>query len=116
LPCLVGFGLSRVNSFGELIDRREAAALAAGQAFNRDVLENQIYAFDTTNFDDSGRFILPEALAEHAQIADGIYFNGAGDSFTIWAPEVLFTMDAGWDGAKTKCRAQMVDAAKGKRK
>ncbi|WP_226017181.1 division/cell wall cluster transcriptional repressor MraZ [Novosphingobium sp. FKTRR1] len=116
LPCLVGFGLSRVDSFDDLIARSEAAALAVGEKFDRDTLQNQIYAFETTNFDDSGRFILPEALANHASIGEGIYFNGAGDSFTIWAPEVLFTMPAGWDAAKTKCRAQMADAARSKRK
>ncbi|MFX7156010.1 division/cell wall cluster transcriptional repressor MraZ, partial [Acinetobacter baumannii] len=70
---------------------------------------------DTTSFDDSGRFILPEALAEHASIAKDIYFNGAGDSFTIWAPEVLFTMDDSWNAAKTKCRSHMAaEAAKRK--
>ena len=43
-------------------------------------------------------------------------FSG-GSHFTIWAPEVLFTMGAGWDSAKATCRALIADGGgRGRRK
>jgi len=116
-PCLVGFGLSRVETFADLLDREEAKAIAQGTEFDRDTRSGQLYAYYDVGFDDSGRFILNDTIAEQAKVTDALYFNGGGDQITIWAPEVLFTMDAGWDSAKAKCRALMSEAAaKAKRK
>ncbi len=115
--CLVGFGLSRVETFADVLDREEANAIRLGTAFDRDTRSGQLYAYYDVGFDDSGRFILNDAIAEQANITDALYFNGGGDLITIWAPEELFKMDAGWDSAKAKCRALMSDAvAKAKRK
>jgi MraZ protein len=117
LPCLVGFGLSRANAFGDQILHEERVALERGEPFDPDERAAQLYGFLRTKFDDSGRFILPEHLAEQAQVGDALYFHGGGSHFTIWAPDVLFTMGAGWDSAKATCRALIADGAgRGRRK
>ena len=109
--CLVGFGLARSESFAAIIDREEAKAIALGQDYDRDERGGQLFAFDEAGFDESGRFILDESLAEQAGVTSALYFHGGGEFFTIWAPDVLFTMGEGWDGAKAKCRAHMAEAA-----
>ncbi len=117
LPCMVGFGLSRANGFGDQILHEERVALERGEPFDPDERAAQLFGFLRTKFDDSGRFILPEHLAEQARVGDSLYFHGGGSHFTIWAPEVLFTMGAGWDSAKATCRALIADGGgRGRRK
>jgi MraZ protein len=111
LPCLVGFGLSRADSFAEQIRHEERIAIERGEPFDADERAAQLYGFLRTKFDDSGRFILPDHLAEQAQVGAALYFHGGGANFTIWAPDVLFTMGPGWDSAKATCRSLMADAA-----
>lgn len=116
-PCLVGFGESYAETFREQIDKEEEKALRRGEDFDRDEREAQLCGFAIANFDESGRFILPDHLAEQAEIKDALYFHGALDKFTIWSPDKLFAMGPGWDSAKASCRAKMAEhAAKGARK
>ena len=117
LPCLVGFGLSRAEAFADQIMHEERVALERAAPFDADERAAQLYGFMRTKFDESGRFIMPEHLSEQAQIGDVLYFHGGGANFTIWAPDILFAMGAGWDSAKATCRALMADAgARGRRK
>lgn len=116
-PCLVGFGLSRAEGFAAQIEHEEQVALKRGEDFDPDMRAAQLFGFIRTGFDESGRFVLPEHLGEQASVGDALYFHGGGGTFTIWAPEVLFTMGPGWDSAKATCRALMAEAAgKGRRK
>ena len=116
-PCLTGFGLSRVETFPARIAREEEMAFKRGEDFDPDTRAAQLYGFLRASFDESGRFILPDHLAEQAHVSDALYFHGGGEFFTIWSPEVLFEMDSGWDSAKATCRALLAEAAqKGKRK
>jgi MraZ protein len=110
LPCLVGFGLSRAEGFAEQIRHEERVALERGDPFDVDERAAQLYGFLRTKFDESGRFILPEHLAEQAEVGEALYFHGGGGNFTIWAPDVLFTMGPGWDSAKATCRALMAES------
>ncbi|MBB3861361.1 MraZ protein [Novosphingobium hassiacum] len=116
LPCLTGFGLSRLAEFAIEIDREEEKQLRLGKDFDRDVAEGQVYGFYRASFDDSGRFVLPDHLAELGGIEDGMYFHGGGRQITIWNPTVLFQQGPGWESAQAGCRAKMAEAAKGKRK
>ncbi|MFM9937232.1 MAG: division/cell wall cluster transcriptional repressor MraZ [Novosphingobium sp.] len=117
LPCLVGFGESYAAGFDEQIAHEEEIAIKRGEPFNRDVREAQLCGYDVVSFDESGRFVLPEYLGEQAGIADQLYFHGGIRKFTIWAPDVLFTMGPEWDSAKSSCRAKMAEhAGKGARK
>ncbi len=101
--CLTGFGLSRVDDFAAQIDREEALAVQAGRDFDRDLRSMQLYGFTEVPFDGSGRFVLPEALAGLANIDTQLYFQGAGAFFTIWNPDELAKMGAGWESAQAAC-------------
>lgn len=116
LPCLVGFGLSRTQQFAADIDREEEKALRLGLDFDRDMRAAQLYGFHRASFDDSGRFVLPDHLAELGQVEDGLFFQGGGTQITIWNPRILLEMGSGWEAAQAGCRAKMADMAKGKRK
>ncbi|MDP3550710.1 MAG: division/cell wall cluster transcriptional repressor MraZ [Novosphingobium sp.] len=116
LPCLTGFGLSRLADFAAEIDREEEKKLRLGQDFDRDAAEGQVYGFYRASYDDSGRFVLPDYLSELGQVEDGLYFHGGGRQITIWNPRILFEQGEAWAIAQAGCRAKMAEAAKGKRK
>ncbi|WP_420384013.1 division/cell wall cluster transcriptional repressor MraZ [Novosphingobium sp.] len=109
--CLVGFGLSRADTFEAMVAHEEDMALKRGEPFDSEERLGQISAFAKTKFDESGRFILPDYLGDHARADNGLYFHGGSTHFTIWAPDVLFAMGPGWDGAKANCRSAMAEAA-----
>ena len=69
----------------------------------------------TVPWNASGRFILPDHLAELCAIDQGICFLGGGQFFTLWAPKQLYAMDHAWAGQQALCRKLEADA-KGKRK
>lgn len=117
-PCLTGFGLSRTESFREQVAGEQRVALERGEPFDAELRASQLAAFQTARFDDSGRFILPDFLADAAGITDSLYFHGAGEQIFLWAPAQLMAMGAEWDGAKRKCKAVMAEgpARGGRRK
>lgn len=103
--CLMGFGTSRKDGFDAQIAREEEMATARGEYFDRDMRLSQLFGFIEVPFDDSGRLVLPRHLADLVGIGDSIYFHGAGAFFTIWAPDELAKMGAGWESAQASCRA-----------
>jgi MraZ protein len=115
--CLSGFGLARTASFAAQLEREEERATRLNQDFDRDLRSMQLWGFAEIPFDASGRFVLPDHLGELGKLRDGVYFQGAGDFFTLWAPDELYAMGAGWEGPQAACRKLESDAgAKGKRK
>ena len=102
--CLTGFGLSRHAELAAQLDREEDQAIKRGIDFDRDLRALQLYGFVEIPFDDSGRFVMPEHLAELGQLDQGVYFQGAGSFFTLWSPQELYRMGAGWEGAQAACR------------
>ena len=113
--CLTGFGLARTESFESQLDREEDNAIRLGNGFDRELRSTQLWSFTEAPFDASGRFVLPEHLAELCAIDQGICFLGGGPFFTLWAPKQLYRMGAGWEGQQALCRKLEADA-KGKRK
>lgn len=113
--CLTGFGLSRRAELDAQVDREEAIAIERDLPFDRDMRSMQLFGFNEVPFDDSGRFVMPDHLAALGCIEDGLYFQGAGRFFTIWNPEELSRMGAGWEAAKAACANLLADA-KAKRK
>lgn len=115
--CLTGFGLARTASFEAQLDREEENALRLGKEFDRELRSIQLWTFSEVPFDASGRFVLPEHLAELCGIDAAICFLGGGPFFTLWAPNQLYEMGAGWEGQQAVCRKLEADAAsKGKRR
>ena len=115
--CLTGFGLDRTASFEGQIDREEDNAVRLGKDFDRELRSIQLWNFSEVPFDASGRFVMPDHLAELCSIEDGICFLGGGRFFTLWSPRQLYAMGQGWEGQQAVCRKLESDAgAKGKRK
>ena len=114
--CLTGFGLSRTASFETSLDREEERATRLGRDFDRDLRSMQLWGFERIPFDASGRFILPDHLADVGKLRDEVFFHGAGEFFTLWSPDQLDAMGEGWEGPQAACRKLADDAAKGRRK
>lgn len=115
--CLTGFGLARTDSFDAQLDREEESALRLGREFDRELRSTQLWSFSEVPFDASGRFVMPEHLADLGGLGEGICFLGGGQFFTLWAPKQLYAMGAGWEGQQAVCRKLEAEAAaKGKRK
>ena len=115
--CLTGFGLDRTATFEEQIEREEDNAVKRGEPFDRELRSIQLWNFSEVPFDASGRFVMPDHLAELVHIDGGICFLGGGRSFTLWAPKQLYKMGQGWEGQQAVCRKLEAEAAaKGKRK
>lgn len=116
-PCLIGFGLSRKDGFEAQLDREEDLAAKRNLDFDRELRGLQLNGFAQLPFDDSGRFVLPEYLAELGGVEDQLYFQGAGQFFVIFSPKQLAEMGQGWEGAQAACRqlaAEAIAKAKGK--
>ncbi len=101
--CLTGFGLSRKDDFDEQLAREEALAAQTGKDFDRDMRSMQLYGFTEIPFDDSGRFVIPDHLANLAGFGEQLYFQGAGAFIMIWSPNELAAMGAGWEGPQAAC-------------
>lgn len=107
--CLVGFGLSRKAELDDQIDREEERATRLEKDFDRETRSSQLHGFVEIPFDDSGRFVMPEYLKNLANIDDGIYAQGGGRFFTLWAPAELAKMGDDWAAAKAACKALVGD-------
>ena len=114
--CLTGFGLSRTERFEEYLDREEERATRLGNDFDRDLRSMQLWGFEQIPFDASGRFVLPDHLAELGNLRDEVFFHGAGEFFTVWSPDELYAMGPQLDLAKASCRRFQAEAAKGRKK
>jgi len=112
--CLTGFGLSRVEEFQAELDREERIALERGQDFDRDHRSTQLHGFAKVPFDDSGRFVLPDRYFKLGGIVASAYFQGGGKFFTIWNPDELAKMGAGWEDAQAACAELAAQALNGK--
>ena len=113
--CLSGFGLSRTATFEAQLEREEDNAVRRTQDFDRELRSTQLWSFTEVPFDASGRFVLPDHLAELCAIDEAICFLGGGQFLTLWAPKQLYRMGQGWEGQQAVCRKLEADA-RGKRK
>ena len=111
-PCLTAFAQSRSDGFEEMLDKEEDASIRRGVEFDRVLRALQLWGFAEVPFDTSGRFVLPDHLCGLAGLTDGIYFQGGGQFITLWNPERLYAMGAGFEGAQATCRSFAEEAAK----
>ncbi len=108
--CLTAFGLSRGDELLAELDREERVATERGLDFDRDQRQLQLFGYSKVSFDDSGRFIMPERYLKLSGITTGAFFQGGGNSFTIWSPDELAKMGAGWEDAQEACAEYMAKA------
>jgi MraZ protein len=91
--CLTAYDVERSkDEFGRIHNREIAAEEAAGLDGGVVPTRAKANAFgkvERTPFDPSGRFILPRFFKMKAGINNWAFFVGLGDTFEIWAPEVL---------------------------
>ncbi len=113
--CLTGFGLSRKDDLAAQIDREETLAFQAGREFDRDLRAMQLYGFSEVPFDDSGRFVIPDHLLRLANVGDGLFFRANGSFFTLWNPDELNRMGAGWEEAQAACAGFQREAVEGRK-
>lgn len=73
----------------ERIDRREQQAEDRGEDADATAKRRAFGRVEKAPFDDSGRFVIPPFFRMKAGIQKWAFFNGSGDTFEIWAPEVL---------------------------
>ena len=108
--CLIGFGLSRIDSLQKKLDGEQDRAVAMGNLdFDYDTRAQQLFGFEQLPFDDSGRFVMPEYLRDLGVVGDGLFFQGAGEFFLIWNPAKLEQMGPAYKGAQAACRKQMAE-------
>ena len=96
--CLSAYDVERSkDEFGRIhnrqIEAEEAAGLDGGVVPTR-AKANAFGKVERTPFDPSGRFILPRFFKMKAGIGNWAFFVGHGDTFEIWAPEVLMATSA----------------------
>ena len=114
--CLTAFGLSHRDELNDQIEREEERAIRMGRDFDPDLRRIQLFGFAEIPFDTSGRFVVPDHRAELGGLEKDVFFQGAGSFFTLWSPDVLYSMGEGWEGAQAACRALAAEAAgKGKK-
>jgi MraZ protein len=113
--CLIGFGLSRAEDFDEQLDREEIAAAQHAREFDRELRAMQLNNSSEVPFDDSGRFVLPQYLADPAGIGEEIYFQGGGAHLVLFAPDALYAMGTGFEGFQAACRHMQAEALKAKK-
>ena len=109
-PCLTAFGLSRTATFEDLMAKEEESAIRRGVEYDPDLRAMQLYGFTEIPFDASGRFILPDHLAGLGGLEGEVYFQGGGAFITLWDPERLYAMGAGFEGPQAACRALAAEA------
>lgn len=115
--CLTGFALSRTESFEAQLEREQETAMRMAREFDWEQRVSQLWSFQEVPFDASGRFVLPDSLGQLCQMDAGISFLGGSPFFTLWAPQALYAMGAGWEGQQAVCRQQEAEAAaRGRRK
>lgn len=109
-PCLTGFGRGRKDSFYDQLDKEQEAAIRSGEPFDREERMMQLFSYTEIPYDSSGRFVLPDHLADLAGLDGTIYFQGVGLFITLWNPDRLYEMGSGWRIAQSTCRTMLAEA------
>jgi MraZ protein len=113
---LVGFGLGRHDELEAELRYEEERAISAGKPFDRDKRRLSLFGYRKVPFDDSGRFIMPEALRKRANIHSGLFFQGMGPFFVIFSPEQLEAEGDEFEDLLMDCEDAMAEAESRSRK
>lgn len=90
-PCLTAYDVAWSNHLHAQLKRIETLAIERGEKVDPRAQRRAFGGVDKAPFDGSGRFVLPTFYRGKAKIGKWAFFSGAGDTFDIWAPEVLMT-------------------------
>lgn len=103
--CLIGFADDHIARLNAQIDREEELASRSGRDFDRFKRSVEVHAYVSVPFDGSGRFVLPDRLSKLAKVDGQVFFNGAGDFFTMWARDEVGKLDDSWANIKDACES-----------
>ena len=81
-PAIEGCGFDRMERISAGIDQFDPFS-EERDAFAVSILSNSYQL----PFDSEGRIMLPQVLADHANLSDRVAFVGLGSTFQIWDPE-----------------------------
>lgn len=101
--CLSAHDLSWSKEKYDRIDRREQQASDRGELTSSSAKRRAFGQVEKAPFDDSGRFVLPPFFKMKARIGKWAFFNGSGETFDIWAPEVLMADENADPGLREIC-------------
>lgn len=102
-PCLSAHDLSWSKEKYDRLDRREQSAADRGDEVDTRAKRRAFGQVEKAPFDDSGRFVLPPFFRMKAKIGKWAFFNGSGETFDIWAPEVLLADENADPGLREIC-------------
>ncbi|MEM7688016.1 MAG: division/cell wall cluster transcriptional repressor MraZ [Pseudomonadota bacterium] len=114
--CLIGFGVNYEADLENQLAKEQELAAKIGEKIDVERRRMSLFSYRKLPFDDSGRFVMPEALRKRAGIESGIYLNGMGTYFTIWAPETLQALGDDFDDIWMDCEDAMAEAETKSRK
>lgn len=93
-PCLSAHDLSWSQEKFTRLDDPEHSPYDRASANDPSRAKRRAFgAVERAPFDASGRFVLPPFFRAKAGIGKWAFFNGAGETFDIWAPETLMRSD-----------------------
>ncbi len=87
-PCLSAHDLNWSAEKFQRIDNPEQSPFEGDGGAAR-IKRRAFGAVERAPFDVSGRFVIPPFFRAKAQIGKWAFFTGSGETFDIWAPEVL---------------------------
>lgn len=93
LPCLIGYGRAERSQLRGDLDAQWNAAVGRGDHFNREEAGLNASSLFETNFEASGRFVIPSMLKHFGRLKDRAFFFGVTTHFMLWDPE-LFSIAA----------------------
>ncbi|MCW3835813.1 division/cell wall cluster transcriptional repressor MraZ [Sphingomonas canadensis] len=93
-PCLSAHDLAWSQEKHRRIDNPAAAPFTEAAGVGERAMQQAFGPVERASFDPSGRFILPPFFRAEAKIGKWAAFSGAGNTFNIWAPEMLMATTA----------------------
>ncbi len=92
-PCLIGSGVAFVEGIGEFLKELQEDAAAEGRGFNMMAVRRRLNGGSPVPLDGSGRFIMPDNLAELGELEGELFFLGMGPFFEIWDYDRLMRLE-----------------------
>lgn len=106
-PCLIGSGAGFVEGIGDFLKELQDDAQAEGRAFNMMAVRRRLNGGSPVPLDGSGRFIMPDNLAELGEVKGELFFLGMGPFFEIWDYEHLMRLEGEeYEVAQAQARAE----------
>ena len=108
LPCMVAYDRAWSASLKAQVADDQKWARDHGEGLRRatDRLKN-FGNVDSVAFDEAGRFILPDYVADDLGLTDYAYFTGGDEVFHIWNPRRLIADPNVPEGTRKRCLFEM---------